>query len=83
MVDVAARTGLVWDAERITEAEALCKSCGTEGVPSFFHSITAGSPLLELTPREIGLPAFDILWARRGFESVGLELSGDHPHGAS
>jgi adenylyltransferase/sulfurtransferase len=68
-------------AERITEAEALCATCGAEGSPVFFHSLEAQSSLLELTPREIGLPPFDILWARRGGEALGFELTGDHTHG--
>jgi hypothetical protein len=34
---------------------------------------------LTKTPREIGLPAWDIVWARHGEECLGLEISGDNP----
>ena len=34
---------------------------------------------LALGSGEIGLPKWDILWARRGEQSLGLELAGDNP----
>ena len=65
-------------AEGIAPECIPCPRCATERLPAFFHSIGAGSPLLARTPRQIGLPAWDILWARHGSETLGLELSGDH-----
>ncbi len=64
-------------ADRIGRDQAMCGRCQTERVPHFVHSIEAGSPLLDLSPREIGLPAWDIVWARRGSNSIGLEFAGD------
>ena len=66
-------------AERIHEEQLVCSGCGTECAPSFAHSITAASPLLKKTPREIGLPPWDIVWARHGTACLGIELSGDNP----
>jgi len=66
-------------AERISEGQALCSACGAEAAPKFLNSIPAGSPLLDKTVGEIGLPKWDILWARRGEQSLGLELAGDNP----
>jgi hypothetical protein len=43
------------------------------------NSLGAGSELLGKTAREFGLPAWDIVWARRGTQAAGLELSGDNP----
>jgi len=43
------------------------------------HAISAGSELLDSTPRRVGLPAWDIVWARRGEAYVGFELAGDDP----
>jgi adenylyltransferase/sulfurtransferase len=66
-------------AEKVREDQLRCPACQAECAPVFVHSLTVGSELLGKTAREIGLPAWDILWARRGTQSVGLELSGDPP----
>jgi len=66
-------------AEQISEDQAICSACGAEAAPKFLNSIPAGSPLLDKTVSEIGLPKWDILWARRGEQSLGLELAGDNP----
>jgi molybdopterin/thiamine biosynthesis adenylyltransferase len=66
-------------AEAIEADRLKCPSCGKECAPVFLHGISAGSELLESTPRRVGLPAWDILWARRGSTYVGFELTGDNP----
>jgi adenylyltransferase/sulfurtransferase len=66
-------------AERLSPEEVLCRRCGTERVPSFFHSLSPASELLAFTARELGLPAWDIVWARCGDKTLGLELAGDSP----
>ena len=73
------RDEILQPAEKITEAQALCSRCGAESVPSFIHSILPGSGLLEKSVRELGLPAWEIVWARHGNDSVGLEMAGDDP----
>ncbi len=69
-------------AEKIREDQLRCPRCGTERAPSFVHSISAGSPLLKKAVREMGLPAWDIVWARHGMASLGFELPGDDPFAA-
>jgi molybdopterin/thiamine biosynthesis adenylyltransferase len=64
-------------AEKVSEEQLRCPSCGAERAPAFLHGLTAGSPWLERSAQEIGLPPWDILWARRGSEVVGFEFSGD------
>jgi adenylyltransferase/sulfurtransferase len=68
--------------ERITEEMVRCH-CGSERTPHFVHSIAAGSSCLKKTVREIGLPQWEVVWARRGTEIVGIEMSGDNPFGVS
>ena len=65
--------------EKVSEDQARCGRCGAERVPRFFHSLAAGSEWLDRTCRQIGLPAWEIVWARYGGESLGLEFSGDNP----
>jgi adenylyltransferase/sulfurtransferase len=65
--------------ELILPAEVPCTSCGAASVPQFCHSLSEKSPLLALSPRQIGLPAWDILWARNRHRALGLELAADRP----
>jgi adenylyltransferase/sulfurtransferase len=74
------RARVLQPAEKIQEGQLLCPACGKESAPVFFHSLERGNELLKKTPHEIGLPPWDIVWARRGTEALGLELSGDNPH---
>src|SRR5262249_33343192 len=68
--------------EKIAQEQALCP-CGAERYPQFFHSVEAGAPLLDKTVGQLGLPAWDILWARRGNKYLGIELAGDRPDALS
>jgi molybdopterin/thiamine biosynthesis adenylyltransferase len=63
--------------DKVTEQQALCSGCGSERTPRFFHSLSADSDLLAKTIGEIGLPRWDILWARRGEQAIGIEVGGD------
>ena len=73
------RRDSVWQSvDKITEAQALCPKCGAETTPSFFHSIQPGSELLNKTVAQIGLPPWEIIWARHGNESIGFEMAGDN-----
>lgn len=70
----------IWQpAEKIHEDELLCPTCHNECSPVFLHSIAAGTPALNKTVRDIGLPAWDIVWARHGDKYLGLEFAGDNP----
>jgi adenylyltransferase/sulfurtransferase len=63
--------------DRIREDQALCEACGAECAPRFLHSLGADSGLLDLTAGQLGLPAWDVLWARRGEATLGIELAAD------
>lgn len=63
--------------ESVTEDQARCPKCEAECVPRFFHSISKGSPLMDRTPAQLGLPKWDILCARRGEQVRGIELAAD------
>lgn len=64
-------------AENVRSDQLSCPHCGTESAAVFFHSVTAGSPALDRTLAGFGLPAWDIVWARRGHEAIGWEIAGD------
>jgi molybdopterin/thiamine biosynthesis adenylyltransferase len=66
-------------AEKISADRLRCGVCGVESAPVFMHTVGAQSESLGKTVREIGLPAWDIIWARRGGQVVAFELSGDDP----
>ena len=72
-------SAILQPAEAIEADRLRCPRCGKECAPVFLHAISAGSELLESTPRRVGLPAWDIVWARRGSAYVGFELAGDNP----
>ncbi len=70
----------VWRAaEHVSEEQLVCPACGGACAPRFVHSLPAGSPMLERTARELGLPAWDILYARHGEQVLGFELAADSP----
>ena len=64
--------------EHVSESQARC-ACGAERVPQFVHSIPSGSALFAKSPCELGLPKWDIIWARHGMEMIGFEIAGDNP----
>jgi molybdopterin/thiamine biosynthesis adenylyltransferase len=66
-------------AEKIHEDQLHCSACGAESAAVVLHSLGAGSEALKKSARQIGLPAWDILWARHGEQTIGFELSGDCP----
>ncbi len=56
--------------ELVRPDEVPCPKCGAECVPEFRHSLGESSDWLDLTPRQIGLPEWDIIWrvtAARGW----------------
>ena len=65
--------------DRITQADAVCEDCGAECVPEFVHSVSPDGELMSLTVGQLGLPAWDVVWARRGERMLGVELAADRP----
>jgi adenylyltransferase/sulfurtransferase len=74
----------VWRyVESASEQDVLCERCGTECGLSFTHEIRAGSEFLDLTVAELGLPPWEIVWARDEHRTVGIELAKDRPSWAT
>lgn len=71
------RRKCVQNIYRILPESVICPNCGTECAATYLHSVTAESGLFERTPASLGLPLWDILWARRGGEAIGIEIAGD------
>jgi hypothetical protein len=65
--------------DRVSEDDARCTECGGDSAPQFMHSIVRNSDYLARTPRELGLPEWDVVWARRGEQFLGFELAADAP----
>ncbi len=66
-------------AENVTETQLRCAQCAAEAVPTFVHSVGGDSDLLSRQLRDVGLPLWDILWARRDEDYIGVEIAGDLP----
>ena len=66
-------------AESISKENLLCKKCGVECTPGFFHSISGKDELLNMRIRDLGLPKWDVVWARFRDKCIGLEITGDAP----
>jgi adenylyltransferase/sulfurtransferase len=77
--DCGGRRALLRPVEVVGDDEALCPACGADCVPRFIHSFSRGSEHLAATPRQLGLPAWEIVWARRGERFQGFELAADAP----
>jgi adenylyltransferase/sulfurtransferase len=71
------RTEVWLTAENVDDSQLLCATCGAEGSPRFVHSLPASSEHLQRTPRELGLPQWDVIWARSGMRSMGFEMTAD------
>jgi adenylyltransferase/sulfurtransferase len=48
----------------------MCPACGNQWRLQFTHAIEPDSPLLELRPRDLGLPPADVVVGRAGFDRV-------------
>ena len=71
------KTDVLQPAQKISADSILCKKCNAERIPSFMHSLSADNPYLDRSLSGIGLPLWDIVWARYGEKAVGIEISGD------
>ncbi len=76
-VACGARRTLLLPIERVAVEDAACPACGADCVPHFLHALAPGSPHLERSAGELGLPPWDIVWARRGDRLHGFELAAD------
>ncbi len=63
---------------KVTEAQGRCPRCGRARTPSMFHTIDGRrAELLDMTLAAIGIPPWDVLGGRAGWERRFYELSGD------
>lgn len=65
--------------ERLAETDVVCPQCAAPCLPEPLHTIYADSELLDVALRDMGLPLWDILWARGGDRFLGIEIAGDRP----
>ena len=60
---------------KVTEAQGRCPRCGRPRTPSMFHTIDGRRPdVLDMTLAAIGIPAWDVLGGRAGWERRFYEL---------
>ncbi len=64
-------------AEQVAPADLRCPRCGAECAPQFMHALGNASAALDLPIEALHLPPGDIIWARRGSQSLGLQLPAD------
>lgn len=60
-------------------ADVTCPDCGTEMTMQLRHTIEPGDELLELRPRDLGVPRADAITVRDGFDRWHLFLDGATP----
>jgi adenylyltransferase/sulfurtransferase len=73
-VSCGRRRSVMRGIDAVSESDAVCDACGADSTPHLFHAV--GRDALARTPRELGLPRWDIVWARRGERFHGFELAG-------
>jgi len=61
----------------VTESDARCPDCRQHRTPNLYHSIGHDSGLLDQTLEALGVPAWDIIGGRAGWETRYYELAGD------
>ena len=64
---------------RAKNSLAVCPKCGNKREVNTIFTIRGDEDFCDKTFAEIGVPPFDIVWARNGEHFVGFEFSGDAP----
>ncbi len=62
---------------KVRNSTSICPNCGRRREAMTAFTIDGTQDYLERTFAEIGVPPFDIVWARNGGKLVGYEFSGD------
>lgn len=62
---------------RVTERAGICPDCGAPRTPNIYHTLSSGSPLLDRTLGELGIPEWEILTGRAGLKQKHYEFAGD------
>lgn len=76
-VSCGASRAMLRPIDSVDDADAACTSCGGDATPHFLHSLANGSEYLQRSARDLGLPRWDVVWARRGDRFHGFELAAD------
>ncbi|MDR0609959.1 MAG: ThiF family adenylyltransferase [Planctomycetaceae bacterium] len=58
-------------------SQGICPQCGKDREVKTFYTIRGDVPFADKTLAEIGVPKFDIVWARNGVTLIGFEFNGD------
>lgn len=64
----------------ITEREGRCPLCDNMRIPVLCHSLNGKEEYLDMSFSEFGIPPFDIVIGRSGFNQIFLEFSADKEH---
>lgn len=62
---------------KVSEKTARCPRCGAHRAPTLFHTLDGTQPWLDRTLAQLGVPPWDILTARAGYETRHYEMGGD------
>ena len=62
---------------KVTTDMSICPNCQQERTPETLFTIAGNEDFMDKTFEQIGVPKFDIIWARGPERFVGFELSGD------
>jgi hypothetical protein len=58
-------------------SQGICPNCGKDREVRTFYTISGDAPFKDKTFAQIGIPKFDIVWARNQTTLVGFEFTGD------
>lgn len=64
---------------KVSKSSATCPDCGGNREVNTFYSIRGKESFIGNTFAEIGVPMFDIIWARNMDRLIGFEFTGDAP----
>lgn len=62
---------------KVTESQGRCPQCGEHRTPNMYHSLGDQADLLDCTLGELGIPAWDVLVGRSGWNQRAYEFAGD------
>ena len=60
-------------------SQAVCRNCGKERAAKTFYKVRSDASFIDRTFAQIGVPKFDIVWAKHQATCIGFEFSGDAP----
>jgi hypothetical protein len=64
---------------KVNYSMGICPKCGEHREVQTFYTIQEGVSFADKTFAQIGVPKFDIVWARSREKFIGFEFTGDAP----